>query len=791
MTKIRGIAFKLVFFVLLSVSVIFIIIFAYNYSVSKKIIIKNIESSAKNLTLVTLNKIESVLNPVEKVPQDLANFLEYGSYDKTELFDILSSIVKSNLEIYGSTISFEPYMFEKESYYFAPYYYKSGAEIKFSYLDESYKYFDWDWYKSPKTLNKPVWSEPYFDKGGGNILMSTYSVPFYKSIDGKRIFAGVVTADVSLSWLQDIVSSIKIGKTGYGFMISKSGIVVTHPDKSLIVDGSIYNLAALRQDDDLKKIADSMIKGKSGFVSSKSVITGKLCWLSYAPLISTGWSLGVLFPQDELMADIVHLNIVVFSLGIAGLFLLLVIIVIISGTITRPLRILAQKTKDIAKGNLDFEISGIGSKDEVGKLAESFEYMKSSLKQYIKELTETTASKEKIESELKIAHDIQMSLVPHVFPQFLSKKDFDIYAVLEPAKAVGGDFYDFFFIDDTHLCFVIGDVSDKGVPAALFMAMTKTLLKLTARELKKPEDILSKVNKEISRDNKSCMFITIFCGILDINSGELVYANGGHNEPFIVKNNTDAEFLRCSRGPAIGIDAGAIYLSNKVYLKENDMIFTYTDGVTEAFNKNHELYSEDRLEDELSGGFRLTPEAITAKVLKSVQDFSLGVNQSDDITILAIKFLKSVERSSKSKVFVINNSIEQIEMLASELLKFGKDNSLGDDVMFNIHLAMEEVISNIILYGFNDKREHEIFVRLELDRNFIIVEVKDDGRPFNPLDLPKPDLNKPIEEKPIGGLGVYLVRALMDGVEYTRDGDHNILKMKKSTSDHNPGEIRL
>lgn len=777
MIKNRGITFKFVFSVLLSSSIIFFAIFGYNYLVSKKIIIRNIENSAKNLTQSTVNKIEIILRSVEKGPQNFANFLENGSYEKEELLNMLRSLVASNSEIYGSTVAFEPNFFEKESIYFAPYYYKSSGEIKFTYLDSVYNYFDWDWYKLPKDLKALVWSEPYFDKGGGNMIMSTYSVPFYRNIVEKKVFAGIITADVSLSWLQDIVSSIKIGKTGYGFLISKEGKIVTYPKKSFIMKKDIFSLASMRPGDYLKNIASDMIKGNSGFVQTESILTGKKAWLSYAPLPSTGWSLGIIFPQDELMEDITRLNIIVFALALGGFWFLFIVISVISGTITRNLRILAAKTGDIARGDFNFKMPSIKSKDEVGKLADSFIYMRESLKKYIKDLTETTAVKERIESELKIAHDIQMNLLPKKFPH---GKNFDIVAFLEPAKAVGGDFYDFFFIDDSHFCFVIGDVSDKGVPAALFMAMAKTLIKLTARELKNPEEILEKVNKEICLENESAMFITIFCGIIDINSGEICYTNAGHNPPILLCKNKSPEFLGSDRSPAIGIRDGSIYRKNKIILKDDDILFMYTDGITEAFSSGGELFSEERLLKEASCYKNQGIEWLSKEILEKIKIFSGNSAQSDDITIMAIQYAKNKENIKIGKKFTIKNDISEIELLKKEISEFGKNNRVRHELISDIQLALEEAVSNIINYAYSDKLRHEICILASLEKNNLIVEIEDDGKPFNPIQFPKSDTDKPIEERPIGGLGVYLFMKLMDKVEYKRENEKNVLIMKKN-----------
>ncbi len=641
MMKNRGIAFKLILFILASNTLIFILIFGYNYFFSRKIIIKNVEENAKNLTFTTQNRIETVLRSVEKIPENLAHFIEHSSYTKNQLMDLIRSVVENNPEVYGVTIAFEPYAFERKSLYFAPYFYKSHGKIKFTNLGgESYRYFYLDWYQIPKELNGPQWSEPYYDEGGGNIIMSTYSVPFYKTVSGKKQFVGVVTSDVSLEWLHKIVSSIRISETGYGFLISKNGTIVTYPDKNLIMNETIFSIAETSKDARLREIGREMISGKSGFVPISGIVSEKKYWMYYAPLPSSGWSLAVLFPQVELMADITSLNRKVLFLGIAGFLFLLLAVSFFSGSITRPLRVLAKATKDIATGNLDFELPAIKSQDEVGKLTESFIYMKNSLKQYIKDLKETTAAKERIDSELKIAREIQMSMLPKIFPPFPHRPEFDIYATIEPAKEVGGDFYDFFFINDDHLCFTIGDVSGKGIPASLFMAVTKTLIKAKTERDMPPDEILTRVNKDLCYGNDSSMFVTIFFGVLNTRTGEVSYSNGGHNLPYVVHSQGGVEPLKNTGGMGLGVIEDIKFEARTITLHTGNLLFLYTDGVTEAMDKEGNLFSDGRLKEFLERANLFGAKEIIKGAISEINNFASGAPQADDITVLAIKYLQ-------------------------------------------------------------------------------------------------------------------------------------------------------
>ncbi|MCX6354189.1 MAG: SpoIIE family protein phosphatase [Candidatus Aureabacteria bacterium] len=808
MLRTRGIAFRLILYIITSCTLIFTVSFGYNYLFSRRIITSKIEENARNLALRTVNRIETVLRSVEKVPQNITYSLESSTYSKEGILNLLRTVVENNPEIYGSTISYEPYAFDKNSRLFGPYYYKPGGKLSLTYLDGNYNYIVWDWYTIPKKLGAPVWTEPYFDKGGGNIIMSTYSVPFYYTVKGKREFAGVVTADVYLSWLQDIVSSIKIGTTGYGFLVSRQGTIVTHPRRDLIMRATLPGIAEARHDAELSAIAREMTQGKSGFVPSTSIVTGKKCWLEYEPIPSTGWSLGMVFPQDELMADVTHLGRMVFLLGMIGIGVLLAVIVAISGSITRPLRLLAKATRDIARGELDFTLPAIVSGDEVGKLAASFLYMRDSLRRYIRELTETTAAKERMESELKIARDIQMGMVPKAFPAFPERDEFDISAVLEPAREVGGDLYDFFFVDETHLCFVIGDVSGKGVPAALFMAMTITLIKAAAREAASPGAILERVNKELAHNNDSCMFVTVFCGVLNVEDGMVRYANAGHNPPLVIREGRDVEFLKGGEGTLLGIEEGSRYPEGEILLRGGDTLAMYTDGVTEAFNREREMFSEERLREEVASHRKDSVVCMIQRVLESVKAHSRGIPQSDDITLLVLRYLRGAKSGAEGNAETrtgesakgrtgesekqsathaemtidLKNDLSEIRALAEAVATFGARNRLPDDLLYNMRLAMEEIATNVIRYAYADEGEHRIGVRMALREGELILEVRDDGRPFNPITFPSPDVSAPREERPEGGLGIFLVRNFMDTVEYKRANDENVLVMKKRYS---------
>jgi sigma-B regulation protein RsbU (phosphoserine phosphatase) len=303
----------------------------------------------------------------------------------------------------------------------------------------------------------------------------------------------------------------------------------------------------------------------------------------------------------------------------------------------KPLEGFTASADEIAHGNFDAILPQIKSQDEMKELYDSFSYMQHSLTSYISELKVTTASKERIQSELNIAHQIQMGMIPKIFPPFPERDDVDLYAMLKPAKEVGGDLYDFFILDDK-LYFVIGDVSGKGVPASLFMAVTRSLFRNIARSSETPAEIISGINDSISEQNESNMFVTLFMGILDLSTGMLSYCNGGHNPPVLISADGKAKMMDIKKNVVVGIISGFDYVDEEIQLESGAKLFCYTDGVVEAENAEKELYSEDRLLTTLEVHSKYGVRRLTEQVLESVSEHVLMAEQSDDITIMVVNY---------------------------------------------------------------------------------------------------------------------------------------------------------
>jgi sigma-B regulation protein RsbU (phosphoserine phosphatase) len=395
------------------------------------------------------------------------------------------------------------------------------------------------------------------------------------------------------------------------------------------------------------------------------------------------------------------------------------------------------------------------------------------------------AQKDRMEEELNVGRDIQMSMVPQKFPAFPDRNEFSIHAALHPAREVGGDFYDFFFIDENRLCLCVGDVSGKGVPAALFMAVTRTLIKARATDDRSTASILTRINDEISRDNKAYMFVTLFVGILDTITGELVYTNAGHNPTYIRKADGNLERLDTLHGPVVGAREGLAYKEDRIRLSKGDTVLMYTDGVTEARNQNKEFFEEQRLKDLLSGHEFDSAEALVIKTVSAVKRFEDGAEQFDDITVLALQCLKQPESVEIPILdMTLKNQLTEIDRFKESFNAFSEENGIPTTVRRELNVVFDDLLNNVVSYAYQDDEEHEIEVRIEVGGERIVVSIADDGIPFNPFDAETPDTNLALEERAIGGLGIHLVLNVMDKVAYQRRTDKNVLTMVKKLTEN-------
>lgn len=381
----NSIVSKMTLLVMGGTSVVFALVVAYSYTYSRKIILEEAEQNARNLTLSVTRRIEQEFRAVRKVPEGLAEYLRINPCDNNEtLLRLIRNMVGDNPEVFGGAVAFEPGAFIPGLHAYCPYYYRTDTGLRYLQLaTPTYDYFQKDYYHLVKLLRKPIWTEPYFDEGGGQILMVTYSVPLFwpDKEKKKERFRGIVTADVSLEWLTKLIGSIRVEETGFCFIISDTGVFVTYPMKKYIMAESMFSLAEELRKPRLREIGRAMIRSESGFEDIGSSLTKEGAFLAYARIRCTGWSLGAVFPKEELFAQIMMLHKRTVILAAVGIGLLLVVSVLVARSLARPLLRMAGATRQVAKGDLNVDLSDIQSTDEVGQLATSFGQMVEGLKQ--------------------------------------------------------------------------------------------------------------------------------------------------------------------------------------------------------------------------------------------------------------------------------------------------------------------------------------------------------------------------------------------------------------------------
>ena len=381
-------------------------------------------------------------------------------------------------------------------------------------------------------------------------------------------------------------------------------------------------------------------------------------------------------------------------------------------------------------------------------------------------------SKERIENELHIARNIQMSMLPKVFPPFPERSDIDLAAIIIPAKEVGGDMYDF-FIRDERLYFCIGDVSGKGIPASLVMAVTRSMFRTVAGHEVSPQRIVASMNESMSESNESYMFVTFFCGVLDLGTGRLRYCNAGHNAPILLKKAK--LILPVEANLPLGVESGFNFREQEIKLDYDDALLLYTDGLTEAENAKHELFGEERLFKALSG--RKKAKNHLENIHRQVSEFVGNAPQSDDLTMLFFHYLNDTMQTDRH--LILHNDIQQIPQLADFVETIAAEKKLDQGLVLNLNLALEEAVTNVILYAYPQGTDGLVDIEAIIHPSSLDFIISDSGKPFDPTKAPMPDTSLGIQDRPIGGLGIYMVKTIMDTVQYERIGERNILTMTK------------
>ncbi|HAK94104.1 MAG TPA: hypothetical protein DCM87_03625, partial [Planctomycetes bacterium] len=560
----------------------------FDYREVQDVLREELERRARNVADATARAMEVVTSEVRKIVAQTAISLRSNPLPVDRIYRLLDATVREHKEIYGTAVALAgvaPVI---------PYVYREDGGIAHRDLGAGdYAFETLDWYALPRELGAPVWTEPYYDEGGGDTIMVTYAVPIVEEPGGR--FQGVVTGDVALGWLRDLLASVDLGDGGYAFLLSRNGTLISHPDPSVVMRESIFSVAEKYGRPEARHVGQSMIRGERGFVQYTALRGGEPTWLAYTPVEGTGWSLAAVFRQRQITSKLVMLSRVQILTSAAGLLGMIAVVLAIAYSISKPIRALDEAAQALAGGDLDAPLPAARGRDEVAQLTRSFGNMQRDLRRRIAELAEVSAAKARIEGDLATARRIQLDLLPSRFVFDPPRPAVDIHAVVEPARAIGGDFYDFFFIDARRLFAAVGDVSGKGVPAALFMALSKAYLKAFVKHGHGPDEALTHINDELAIENDEGLFLTAFCASIDIETGACSYACGGHAPPFIVRAAGGIETVPAVKGPLIGLDGGRCFAAGEFRLAPGDLLFASSDGVSEAQNTEKALFGEERI----------------------------------------------------------------------------------------------------------------------------------------------------------------------------------------------------
>ena len=565
-------------------------------------------------------RVDSILNRVE-VASAMTKWLVLRHPEEPDSMYVYSrSMLLNNPDFYNCSIAFEPYYFKEKSRYFSAYTKHVGDSLRtIQGGSESYQYFFMDWYLMPMLLNKPCWTEPYMDYDvatNTSEMLTSYS----QTITNRQgAVIGVINTSLSLNWLSQTISSIKPYPNSYSIMIGRGGTYFVHPDSTKISRQTIFTSAMEEPDTALVALGHAMQRGEEGMKCMH--IYGEDSYVFYKPLGQTGCSMAIVCPESDIFGGFDRLRNSVRTIVLVGLLLMLFFFIRIITRELRPLHRLAKGAETIASGNFDTKLPELKREDEIGQLSNSFDNMQQSLVKYIEELKDTT-----------------MGMLHEDFPTKAEREDVQLFASLTPAKEVGGDLFDFYFRGNK-LFFCIGDVSGKGVPASLFMAVTRSVFRTVSAHESKPDRIMSTINTTIADMNKTHMFVTLFVGVLDLSTGMLHYCNAGHDAPLLVGAGVGE--LPCDPNIPVGFMPSWEYSLQEALIYEDTTIFLFTDGLTEAMNADHELFRMERVIDVATKVLSMKeqePHHFIEHMTNAVHEFVGDAEQSDDLTMMAIQY---------------------------------------------------------------------------------------------------------------------------------------------------------
>ncbi len=693
---------------------------------ASKSIRKEVKQRAETELQVKTLEIQKVMTSVESALANTAWMIEKNLSRPDTAIAICHHVVESTGTIVGCFIGFEPNYYTSYGRWYEPYVFRQadGQLVTRQIGSASHNYHEAEWYQKTIERDRGYWSEPYYDEAGASMMLCTYTLPLH---DASGRLVGVVGADVSLDWLSELINARHIYPSSYNLMISREGRIMACPVESLVMRKNIQEVTSKMEDTTMNSLNRQMMAGNSGQTTVRDD-NGRKNYVFYAPIEkeSLGWSMAVVCSEHEIYQNLRQVGFYLLLLMLVGLVLLTMIVI---------------------------------------RVIRGFRHLEA-----------VSSSKASIESELKIASDIQMSMLPKVFPPYPERDDIDIFGQLTPAKAVGGDLFDF-YIRDEKLFFCIGDVSGKGVPASLVMAMTKAQFRTVSAHEAMPDRIVSALNDTMSEENDANMFVTFFVGVLDLPTGRLRYCNAGHDAPLIISNGTTTR-LSCQSNIPVGVMPDWKYVTEETLVTPQTTIFLYTDGLSEAENLNHDQFGIPRIVKRIASSNQ-QPQALISSMEDAVHEFVGDAEQSDDLTLLAIQYTKQQLDVRFQRSTVLHNDVGEVPQLAAFVDEVCETLGLDATATMSMNLAIEEAVVNVMNYAYPPGTVGNVSIEAQANDERLKFVITDSGKPFDPTARADVDTTLSVEERDIGGLGIHLVRQLMDTINYERLNGMNVLTLRK------------
>ncbi len=772
---------RLILLLTLALSAIIALLLVLDYRLSRDEILERVRAESRSTVGGVITDLDNWLEGVESATRFLARLLEREPLDEAALDTLLRTFVETHDDIFGAAIALNPEI-TGSARGFAPYYHRRDGNLTRADLTSAANnYPERAWFSDAVNAGQALWVEPYYDEGGGEVLMTTYSVPVYHTgARGVRSLYAVVTADVALAELHGYLQRLRLGSSGSSILLSRNGVVLSAGEEADIMRhyASLENSAIASPAG--QALFQAALAGQGGTHRFPCQDTDSECELRLGALSSTGWPVGVAYAEREILEPLRTYQLKTAGLGFVVLSLMAAAVYFITRRLTRPLGDLARASEAIARGELGAPLPSARGRDEVAGLVHAFEAMQSDLKRHLRDLETATASRSRLEGELAAAHKIQMSLLPQGGEASECHAGCELWARVRPARSVGGDLFTW-FRSGNRLLVAVGDVSDKGVPAALFMARVISLIPQIAEPGVAPGRVMATLNTALERGNDNCMFVTLFLGVLDLHSRELRFASAGHTAPLLLRGGRATE-LSQETGPALGLAEPCHYPENTLQLRPGDRLAIYTDGIDEAFNERSQMFGQERCRRQLEHSLAGSVPAAGASMFETLDHFAGRAAQSDDITLLLLEVADegtaAPTPSAHVQVFAAGAGLtgRTLDWLQPLLEHSGLDRATCGEMT----LVAEEIVSNIEKYA---ELGETATVRLELalPESGPVLQVIDSGKPFNPLEhAHRADLGAGIDHAEIGGLGVHLITRFTDEQRYQRRDGSNVLRVSKN-----------